>query len=90
MQLGGAQRSGRRDTAQHGDALPVGRWDAGAQPGEKGLTETGVSGEGGGCGAKRAACSLAWWGTGAEMLFRMVHGQLAPSTGGMCCCASLI
>lgn len=63
MQLWGAQRSGRRDTARHGDALPVGPWDAEAQPGEKGLTETGVSGEGGGCGAKRAAaCSLAWGG----------------------------
>ena len=79
MQLGGAQQSARRDTARRGDALPAGRWDARAQPGEKGLAETGAAavrmGDAGPSELRVARCDA---GTGGEMLFSMVHGQLAP------------
>lgn len=70
MQLGGCAAAGG---AQHGDALPAGRWDARAQPGEKGLPKTGVVRVGdAGPGELRVP---AWQGDAVSA----ARGQLAPS-----------
>lgn len=65
MQLWGAERSGRRATARHGDALPMGRWDAGAQPERRGSPKRGSAVRVGDAGPSELL-RVAWHGGGQE------------------------